>query len=153
MSVQERWKKCCGWWSNQRNPLWGLTLRMKLNDRGFRPPLWTCRLNLARITSWEWWDEWDDTEFAIRVLAVWGRARYVSATEAPTIFNLYLWADKKHFVSLKLNARAGSNPRSLDIPTRQLEPLHQGTRPRIDIRRQKTSGSHVKSRSPRCAVE
>ena len=28
---------------------------------GFRPLLFTCRLNWARRTSWGWWDEWDDT--------------------------------------------------------------------------------------------
>ena len=28
---------------------------------GFRPPLCTYRLNWARITSWGWWDDWDDT--------------------------------------------------------------------------------------------
>ena len=30
---------------------------------GFRSPLCTCRLNWARITSWGWWDEFDDTFF------------------------------------------------------------------------------------------
>ena len=28
---------------------------------GFRPLLFTYRLNWARGTSWGWWDEWDDT--------------------------------------------------------------------------------------------
>ena len=41
------------------------------------------KLNWARRTSWGWWDEWDDTSFEIRILAVWGRARYLSVTEAP----------------------------------------------------------------------
>ena len=31
------------------------------NEWDFRPPVCTYRLNWARITSWEWWDEWDDT--------------------------------------------------------------------------------------------
>ena len=34
----------------------------------------TYRLNWARRTSWGWWDDWDDTGFEIRALAVWGRA-------------------------------------------------------------------------------
>ena len=34
---------------------------MKWNESGFRPPLCTYRLNWARITSWGWWDDWDDT--------------------------------------------------------------------------------------------
>ena len=33
----------------------------------FKPPVCTYRLNWARITSWEWWDEWDDTALQIRV--------------------------------------------------------------------------------------
>ena len=33
----------------------------KWNESGFRPPLRTYRLNLARRTSWGWWDYWDDT--------------------------------------------------------------------------------------------
>ena len=34
---------------------------MKWKESGFRPPLWLYRLNWARRTSWEWWDDWDDT--------------------------------------------------------------------------------------------
>ena len=34
---------------------------MKWNESGFRPPLYTYRLNWARRTSWGWWDDWDDT--------------------------------------------------------------------------------------------
>ena len=33
----------------------------KWNESGFRPPLCTYRLNWTRITSWGWWDDWDDT--------------------------------------------------------------------------------------------
>ena len=33
----------------------------KWNESGFRPPLCTYRLNWARRTSWERWDDWDDT--------------------------------------------------------------------------------------------
>ena len=39
----------------------GVLLDMKWNESGFRPPLCTCRLNWAKITSWGWWDDWDDT--------------------------------------------------------------------------------------------
>ena len=35
--------------------------RKKWNESGFRPPLYTYRLNWARRTSWGWWDDWDDT--------------------------------------------------------------------------------------------
>ena len=36
-------------------------VRRKWNESGFWPPLCTYRLNWARRTSWEWWDDWDDT--------------------------------------------------------------------------------------------
>ena len=38
-----------------------------------------------------------DTGFEIRVLAVWGRARYFSVTEAPQNTDFYTWMEKKHF--------------------------------------------------------
>ena len=38
-----------------------LNCDIKWNESGFRPPLCTYRLNLARRTSWGWWDDWDDT--------------------------------------------------------------------------------------------
>ena len=45
------------------------------------------KLIWARRTSRGWWDKWDDcspdTGFEIWALAVWGRARYLSVTEAP----------------------------------------------------------------------
>ena len=39
-----------------------IMLIVKWNEWGFRPPLGTYRLNWARITSWGWWKEWDDTD-------------------------------------------------------------------------------------------
>ena len=77
-------------------------MRNKWNESGFRPPLCTYRLNWARRTSWGWWDDWDDTvlqtqEFEIRTLAVWGRARYLSVTEAPHNTDFHTWMGKKHF--------------------------------------------------------
>ena len=57
-----------------------------------------------------------DTEFKIRALVVWGRARHLSVTEAP-IVNLYEWAGKKHFASLKLECH--SVARAHDLPILQ----------------------------------
>ena len=67
-----------------------------------------------------------DTGFKNRTMAVWSRARspqcwiftseqrsiicFFERRRVPTILNLYEWADKKHFVSLK---REGQNPRYL----------------------------------------
>ena len=56
--------------------------------------LGTYRLNWARRTSWGWWDDWDDSN---RALAVWGRARYLSDTEAPRNTNFHTWMGKKQF--------------------------------------------------------
>ena len=38
-----------------------------------------------------------DTGFEIRALVVWGRARYLSVTEAPHNTEFYTWMGKKHF--------------------------------------------------------
>ena len=73
-----------------------------------------CQENLLRIVRWMRWHCPPGTRFEILPLAVWGRAGYLSVTEAPhNIESLYEWAGKKHFVSLKLERRPkwGSNPR------------------------------------------
>ena len=60
--------------------MWTPTLR---NKWGFRPPLYTYRLNWARSTSYPEMNEMklpSDTGFEIR--ALWGRARYLSVAEA-----------------------------------------------------------------------
>ena len=65
--------------------------------------LCTYRLNWARITSWGWWNEWDDTAlhpdtgFEIQTLEVWGRTRYLSVTEVPHNTEFHKWMRKKHF--------------------------------------------------------
>ena len=46
------------------------------------------------------WLRWHcplDTGFEIRALAVWGRACYLSVTEAPYNTNFHTWMGKKHF--------------------------------------------------------
>ena len=46
---------------------------------------------------WLRWHCPPDTGFEIRALAVWGRARYLSVTEAPHNTNFHTWMGKKHF--------------------------------------------------------
>ena len=46
-------------WKVYKHYFW--LMKWKWNEAGFRPPLCTYRLNWARRTSWELWDEWDDT--------------------------------------------------------------------------------------------
>ena len=96
---------------------------MKWNESGFRPLLCTYRLNWARRTSW--WDDWDgemvrwlrwhcppDTEFEIRALAVWGRARYLSVTEAPRNTDFYTWMEKKHLCFFQTAETGNRTPNS-----------------------------------------
>ena len=92
----------------------------KFNESGFRPHLCMYRLNWARRTSWGWWDEWDDivlqtqdSKFEHR------RSETEHATSRlrrlPTILNLYEWAWKKHFVSLKFGGQSGVRTRDLRL--------------------------------------
>ena len=71
--------------------------------------------NWARRTSWGWWD---DTAFQAQdsKFKPW-RFEAEHATSwsrrLPTILNLYEWAGKKHFVSLKLEGLSGVRTRDL----------------------------------------
>ena len=49
------------------------------------------------MVRWLRWHCPTDTGFEIRVMAVWGRARYLSVTEAPHNTDFHTWMGKKHF--------------------------------------------------------
>ena len=49
------------------------------------------------MVRWLRWHCPPDTGFEIRALAVWGRARYLSVTEAPHNTDFHTWMWKKHF--------------------------------------------------------
>ena len=49
------------------------------------------------MVRWLRWHCPPDTWFEIRALAVWGRARYLSVTEAPHNTNFHTWMGKKQF--------------------------------------------------------
>ena len=49
------------------------------------------------MVRWLRWHCPPDTGFEIRTLAVWGRARYLSVTEAPRNTDFHTWMGKKHF--------------------------------------------------------
>ena len=49
---------------------------------------------MVRWLRWHWPP---DTGFEIRFVAVWGRARYLSVTEAPHNTNFHTWMGKKQF--------------------------------------------------------
>ena len=79
-------------------------------------PLWTYRLDRTRRISWVWWAGWDDTALQTRDsnFEPW-RSEAEHATSQsrrfPTILNHYEWAEKKHFVSLKLEGQSGVRTR------------------------------------------
>ena len=64
------------------------------------------------MVRWMRWHCPPDTGIEIRALAVWGRARYLSVTEAPHNTEFHTWMGKKHFLSLK-PPRPGTEPRTL----------------------------------------
>ena len=64
--------------------------KMKWNESGFRPLLCT-------YMRWVGWHCPPDTGFVILALAVWGRTRYLSVTEAPRNTEFYEWMGKKRF--------------------------------------------------------
>ena len=53
-----------------------------------------------------------DTGFEIRALAVWGRARYLSVTEAPHNTAFHTWMGKKHFCFLQTAETGNRTPDS-----------------------------------------
>ena len=53
--------------------------------------------SLLRMLRWVRWHCRPDTWFEIQTLDVWGRARYLSITEAPHNTEFYEWMGKKHF--------------------------------------------------------
>ena len=61
---------------------------------------------------WMRWHCPPDTGFEIRAQAVWGRARYLSVTEAPHNTDSHTWMGRNIFVSLK-PPRPGTEPRTL----------------------------------------
>ena len=83
---------------------WAALNPVKWNESGFRPPLCTYRLNWARITSWGWWYNWDDTVLQTQdsKFEPWrSEAEHaVSVTEAPHNTDFYTWMGKKHFLFL-----------------------------------------------------
>ena len=76
--------------------------------RGSGPPLCTHRLNWTTKTSWGWWDDTALQTHDSKFEPWWSEAKYATSRSLrlPTILNLYEWAGRKHFCSLKLAWRA-----------------------------------------------
>ena len=65
------------------------------------------------MVRWLRWHCPPDTGFEIRALAVWGRVRYLSVTEAPNNTNFHTWMGKKQFCVSFKPPRPGTEPRTL----------------------------------------
>ena len=91
----------------------------------------------ARGTSWGWWDEWDDSALQTQHLKFepWrSEAEHVTSRSQrlPTILNLYEWAEKKHFVSLKLGCQSGVRTRDLRLSKQAALTTATGPPPSLD---------------------
>ena len=88
------------------------------------------RLNWARKTSWGWWDELHGTALQTqdsnfepwRFYAEHATSR---SQMLSTILNLYKWARKKYFVSLKLEEQSGTRDLRLSKQQRYTYYIHQ----------------------------
>ena len=68
--------------------------------------------NLLRMVRWLRWHCPPDTGFEIRALAVWGRGRYLSVTEAPHNTDFHTWMGKKHFCFFQTAETGNRTPNS-----------------------------------------
>ena len=64
------------------------------------------------MVRWLRWHCPPDTGFEIRALAVWGRARYLSVTEAPHNTDFHKWIGKKHFLLFQTAETGNRTPNS-----------------------------------------
>ena len=64
------------------------------------------------MVRWLRWHFPPDIGFEIRALAVWGRARYLSVTEAPHNTDFHTWMGKKHFCSFQTAETGNRTPNS-----------------------------------------
>ena len=64
------------------------------------------------MVRWLRWHCPPDTGFEIRALAVWGRARYLSVTEAPHNTDFHTWMGKKQFCFFQTAESGNRTPNS-----------------------------------------
>ena len=68
------------------------------------------------MVRWSRWHCPPDTRFEIRSLAVRGRARYLSLTEAPHNTDFHTWMGKKHFCFFQTAETGNRTPNSWKGP-------------------------------------
>ena len=64
------------------------------------------------MVRWLRWHCPPDTGFEIRALAVWGRARHLSVTEAPHNTDFHTWMGKKHLCFFQTAETGNRTPNS-----------------------------------------
>ena len=64
------------------------------------------------MVRWLRWHCPPDTEFEIRAPVVWGRARYLSVTEAPNNTDFHTWMGEKHFCFFQTAETGNRTPNS-----------------------------------------
>ena len=84
------------------------------------------------MVRWLRWHCPPDTGFEIRTLAVWGRARYLSVTEAPHNTNFHTWMGKKHLCFFQ-TAETGN--RTPDSGVKGSGANHYPRAPALDVRK------------------
>ena len=67
---------------------------------------------LLKMVRWLRWHCPLDTGLKIRALAAWGRARYLSVTEAPHNTHFHTWMGKIHFCSFQTAETGNRTPNS-----------------------------------------
>ena len=92
-------------------------ITLKWNESGSRKPLCTYRLNWARRTFWEWWDDWDDTVLQTQdsKFEPWrseGEHATFRSRRLPTILTFTRGWGRNIFVSFK-PPRPWTEPRTL----------------------------------------
>ena len=76
------------------------------------------RLNGAWVTSWWWWDEWDDTALQTQDSNIGGlrpSSLLLGHRGSPQYWIFYERTGKKHSVSLKLECQSGERARDLRL--------------------------------------
>ena len=95
--------------------------------------------NLLRMVRWMWWHCPPDTGFKIRALAVWGRVRYFSVTEAPHNTDFHTWMGKKHFCFFETAETGNRTPNSAVLTTTLGPPPSRRPSQGLDMRSSTTT--------------
>ena len=124
-------------WSTDFVPLCCGTSDIKFRQQMFpcfKLPLCTYRLNWARIISWGWWDEWDDTALQTQdsKFEPW---RFEAEHALGNHNTEYLRVSgEKTFVFLKLECQSGGRTSDLRLAKQAALTIAPGPRPDVSLK-------------------